>query len=205
MSILRTVVAIAMSGMMVDGSQAATFVRIVHSNHTMLALNGDITLGDAEQFQDIVMAPDGGHPITAIVLNSPGGNLVASVALAKLVRERNFITIVGPGATCASACFLVFAAGHVKYADYTSFLGVHSVADKGGLQTTDSRTATFAFARIIEALGTPAQVVDKLLATPPQQIVQLTASDLRGMGVIMTGNKARKTDPPRRAPPALLY
>jgi hypothetical protein len=203
--------AIAFIGCMIltTDAAAATFTRVVHSSQTMIFLSGDIVQGDAERLRDLIARADEGRPITTIVLDSPGGNLVTSLALASLVHGQNLNTIIGPKATCASACFLVFAAGNVKYADYACYVGVHGVADKGGLETADSRAATVAFARIVQHLGAPPSIISKLLTTPPHNIVRLTAADLQGMGVVMTGRRAR---PPRVAPtsahpmaPAAIY
>jgi hypothetical protein len=188
---LRSAVLALISSMPLCIGEAATLTRVVHANQTMILLNGVIERGDAEQLRELIASADEEQPITAILLDSPGGNLVASVALAILVRGRSLTTIVGPKATCASACFLVFAAGNARYVDYASYVGVHGVADKGGQETAESRAATVAFARIVQRLGAPPSIVTKLLTTPPREIVQLTAEDLRGMGVVMTGRRVR--------------
>jgi hypothetical protein len=44
-------------------------------------------------------------------------------------------TAVASGATCASSCFLIFAAGIHKYADYGATLGVHGVSDGNGQES----------------------------------------------------------------------
>jgi len=165
-------------------AKAATFVRITEQNQTLIALTGEIMLGDAEKFRDLLSQSGG---INAVKLDSPGGNLVASIALAKLARSQGLSTIIGPNAVCASSCVLIFAAGREKFADRESFIGVHGVADKGGEETPDARAATLAFARYVRDLGAPPSVIHKLVSTPPYEIVALTLADLRGMGATITG------------------
>jgi len=162
---------------------AANFMRMTEQNHAVIALTGEIIPGDDEKLRAI-LASSGA---TSLRLDSPGGNLVASISLAKLVRAQGLSTIIGPNAACASACFLIFTAGREKFADRESFIGVHGVADKGGTETADSKAATLAFARYVQELGAPPSVVYKLVSTPPNEIVQLTLADLRGMGTTITG------------------
>jgi hypothetical protein len=47
--------------------------------------------------------------------------------LAEIIKFAKMATNVGQGATCASACFLIFAGGETKFANYTAQIGVHGV------------------------------------------------------------------------------
>jgi len=184
MRIQAAILALAGSLTSVLPATAATFVQIAEQNQMMIALTGEIMLGDDEKFRDLLEQSGGVH---AVKLDSPGGNLVASIALAKILRGYGLNTIIGPNAVCASACVLIFAAGREKFADRESFIGVHGVADKGGEETADARAATLAFARYVQDLGAPPSVVYKLISTPPNEIVALSLADLRGMGAAITG------------------
>jgi hypothetical protein len=64
------------------------------------------------------------------------------------------------GAVCASACFLLFAAGEPRTAHPNSFIGVHKAADNDGRETYKSREATRAM--VAQQLGVPSTIADKM-------------------------------------------
>jgi hypothetical protein len=192
-------------GMSIPASNgdAATLTTLLTDKGAIIALKGDIALSDAEALQARFRAAEAnGHAIRGLQLDSPGGNLIGGLALARLVRAHTDLqTTVSYGATCASACFLVFAAGEAKSADYGSFIGIHGAADKSGQVTDDAMAATRAMARFSMEVGVPAPIAQKLIDTPPDTIVWLSAADLRSMGVTMAG---RPVQAPRGGPRPLV-
>jgi hypothetical protein len=83
-----------------------------------------------------------GKSVENVQLNSAGGRLIEGVKLAAAVREAKISTTVGQGAVCASACFLVFAAGDPTFVSDGARIGVHKAADKDGRETMLSGAAT---------------------------------------------------------------
>jgi hypothetical protein len=82
-----------------------------------IGITGEIVEGDSDTFiGSIKQANLAGKLVGNVRLNSPGGNLLEGVKLADAVRAGKIATNVGRTATCASACFLVFAAGYEKNA-----------------------------------------------------------------------------------------
>lgn len=155
---------------------------------TRLDLVGDIVPGDAEILKlAIQKANSAGRVVVTIRLNSRGGNLLESVAIADIVRKGKIATSVLSNSTCASACFVIFAAGNEKYAHYTAQIGVHGASDQAGQETLQSSAATVGMARVIKELGVPAGIVGKMVVTPPDQMVWLTVDELRSMETKMFG------------------
>ena len=87
-------------------------------------------------------------------------------------------TNVGQNATCASACFLIFAAGETKYAFVRARIGVHGASENG----TGSRRGTKAMAHIAEQLDVPESIIRRMVNTPPNDVTWLSLNDLRLMG-----------------------
>lgn len=88
-----------------------------------ISVSGTIASGDADLVAArIKSATDAGKLVTSVRLNSDGGNLLEGVRLAALVRSAKLSTNVGQNATCASACFLVFAAGDTNPRMFTPAL-----------------------------------------------------------------------------------
>jgi hypothetical protein len=163
---------------------------------TVVVLSGDIEEGDTDGAEALIKtANDDGRLVTAIRLDSPGGSLAESVKLAELIRRAKLPTLVVSGSRCASACFVVFAAGIEKFASHGAAIGVHGVSDRFGHQTAQTEAATRSMARITAAFGVPPAIVRRMIGTAPSDIAWLSPDDLRAMGAIMT-------DRPKRFAPA---
>jgi hypothetical protein len=153
-----------------------------------LSLEGDIVPGDSDRFYDILKtARDAGRKAVALRLRSRGGNLAEGLRLAEAVRQAGLQTIVDDAAICASACFIVFAAGTARQASHSASLGVHGASDREGRETVRSNAATITMARAVRDLGVPPAIIGKMVVTPPSGMVWLDVSELTAMGVSMTG------------------
>ncbi len=187
----RTNAILLIGAALVSGSNAdaAHFTTIVSEEGMSIVLRGDIEFNDRAVLESLLDAMDRHGPSPQkILLDSPGGSLLGGIGLARLIQRRgDLATKVAYGSTCASACFLVFASGREKSADYSSFIGVHGVADKDGRVSNRTEAATLAMARVSEELGVPEAINMKIVTTPPNEIVWLTAEDLKSMGVSMIG------------------
>ena len=174
---------------------AATFKSYTSNEGRIVAvLSGRIEPGDADRLSSIILEANRANKlVSGVRLNSQGGDLVEGLKLINVVRTAKIATVVPNNATCASACFLAFAAGAEKYVSYSGIVGVHGASDKGA-ETPDSSAATIIMARAVKELGTPPAVIGKMVVTPPSEIVWLTPNELRSMGAVMTG-KPRQTVP----------
>jgi hypothetical protein len=144
-----------------------------------ISISGVIAPGDADLLKArIKEANDAGKPVTSLRLNSEGGNLLEGVRLADAVRFAKISTNVRQGATCASACFLIFAAGETKYANISARIGVHGASEKGVV----SRAATTSMADVAKELDVPWSIIRRMINTPPGEVEWLSLSDLRLMG-----------------------
>lgn len=163
-----------------------------NNGRILVLVTGDIVPGDADTFTTIVkQANSAGKLVVNIRLNSPGGNLLEGVKLADAVRFGKIGTNVGKNATCASACFLVFAAGTTKFANYTARIGVHGASDQSGAETAASEAATVSMAKVARELGVPAAIIGRMVVTPPAEMVWLTPQDLETMGTTMVGKPSQ--------------
>ncbi len=177
------------------GGWSATLTSYVSKEgKQVIVLSGEIALGDTEQLQALTKAAnDAGRLVSGIRLNSIGGSLLEGAKLADAIRYAKIASVVPNGATCASACFVAFAAGAEKYASYSASIGVHGASKRDG---TESGDGTIAMAKIVKELGVPSAIIGKMVVTPPDQIVWLTPDDLRSLGSTMTGKPAQVAPPP---------
>jgi hypothetical protein len=154
----------------------------------VITLSGQIITGDSDIFiSEIQRANAAGKSVENVQLNSAGGRLIEGVKLAAAVREAKISTTVGQGAVCASACFLIFAAGDPKFVGDGARIGVHKASEKGGRETMSSGAATEAMAHFARELGVPSSIVSRMVRTPSKQIGWLDLQDLKAMGVSLAG------------------
>lgn len=186
---LRGILVALLSSACVSQALAANITELKWKDgRTRITIEGEILPGDSDKFKALIKTiNDSGRSVHGVRLNSPGGNLAEGVAIADTVRFAKVLTIVPPSAQCASACFIVFAAGNEKFASYSAFVGVHGASDSSGRETVQSGAATLSMARIVKDLGVPAAIIGKMVVTPPEKIIWLSPDDLRSMSVNMTG------------------
>jgi hypothetical protein len=178
---------------MVDQASAADLKpSTTKDGRIVVSISGEITEGDAESLKAAIkVANDASKFVSSVRLNSIGGNLLEGVKLAEVVKFAKMATNVGQGATCASACFLVFAAGQTKFANYTAQIGVHGASDQTGAETVQSGAATISMARVAKDLGVPPAIIGRMVVTPPAEMVWLSPTDLQSMGTTMIGKPSQ--------------
>ena len=148
----------------------------------LLSASGEVRLGDEERLRDALRAVPKGARLAGISLDSPGGDLEEGLRLATAVHDARLPTVVDDGAKCASACFIVFAAGSHLFASTTALVGVHSVAFRGR-DNPDAQAATVRMARRLAEYGVPDAILGKMVSAQPSQIWWLNRSDLESMRV----------------------
>jgi hypothetical protein len=193
----RIALAIVISCAIPSAASAATFKSVATKDgKTIVLLSGEISEGDADTLKaSIKAANDAGKLVSGLRLNSPGGNLLEALKLANAVQFAKVATNVAGNATCASACFLVYAAGATKFANYTAQVGVHGASDKQGEETLASGAATVSMARAAKDLGVPPAIIGRMVVTPPNEMVWLTPQDLLSMGTTMVGKPTQTVSP----------
>ena len=197
---VASLLTLVLSGL-VAGAASAAYVRSTTSSEgkEVVFLDGTIEEGDSRDLNSIIKkANSENRLVSAIRLNSPGGSLGEGAKIAAIVQYGKIATVVPAGAKCASACFLVFAAGPEKYASYTANVGVHGASDRSDQEEGD---ATVSMGRVAKQLGVPESIIGKMVITPPDQIVWLSPNELRAMGTILTGKPSQS--PPQTQRPQL--
>jgi ATP-dependent protease ClpP protease subunit len=164
------------------GQAAEIKTLAVQNNKTMLSLTGGIVLGDKVNFLNAIAWAGSGRPIKAVQLNSLGGSVLEAVEIAGIVRKFNIATSVVNDETCASACFIIFAAGYPKFAAPRAMIGVHSAHH--GTTGKEIAAATLAIGRYLRELGVSEAIVGKLVLARPNEMAWLTMDDLHAVGAL---------------------
>ena len=132
----------------------------------LVVAQGEIKEGDDKRLHDFVAALPAGTKLYAIGLDSPGGNLREGVYLANSIHSTGLPTIVSSRGMCASACFLMFAAGSPRMAAINARIGVHS-ASADGEDNGPAQAVTTMMARKAAGFGVPSSIIGKMVTTSP--------------------------------------
>jgi uncharacterized protein YecT (DUF1311 family) len=135
-----------------DASQGMEFTKSVVPAGTAIKATGPIRAGDAAKLEslvrDVTVDEKG---LRRIILESPGGEVGEAVRVAEIIRNNNFVTLVG--GECASACAMIlYPAGRYSYLIGQGKLGFHSCYDK---QLVVHPECTEAIAKIAASFGFP--------------------------------------------------
>jgi hypothetical protein len=117
-----------------------------------------------------------GKKATAIILNSPGGNVVGGDGLAGVIYQHHLMTGVAHGGFCASACVEAWASGIVKTVPSDGAVAVHHATGRMHNDQDDMGTTDY-MVNVYRRLGAPASVLDATLNTPSKDIHPLTPDE----------------------------
>ncbi|MBC7635052.1 MAG: hypothetical protein H7251_05560 [Acetobacteraceae bacterium] len=154
------------------------------NGQVILRAQGVVDSGDAVRLHAALGRAAAYGQVASIAFDSPGGNVAEGIALAREIRRSGLPLVVAGKQTCASICFLIFAAAPVRYVARTARVGVHSASDASGGESPGSRAATTVLARAAAGYGVPSEILEKMIATAPGRMAWLTDTDLASMGVI---------------------
>lgn len=156
-------------------AEAATFG--LSTDGSTAYLKGKIELGDAARFDMLV---ESAKP-RMLELDSTGGNLVAGVAIGMKARERRMKTLVRNGATCASACGIIWVSANERYLDDKARVGFHSAAEAGKSARVDF--ANDGIAKYLFSLGMRMEFVVFALQSDPRGVSWLGHENAPRLGV----------------------
>jgi hypothetical protein len=137
-------------------------------------MTGMIGNQEAARFEAIMKE----HPATSIiVITSIGGFTQQAFMIARDIANGAF-TVAVEG-NCGSACVMILAAGETKFVVNGAKIGVHRAIDGSvNAETDDTRRDTQIMANLLAAHGMPESAKAEMLATPPNEIYNLTDEEL---------------------------
>jgi len=201
-----------------SATEAATIRTLEHDQLgvTLLQLEGEIEKDDDERIRKGLAELAGKAPPGQLYLSlrSDGGAVDTALTIAKRLREAGIGTIVLPGASCYSACAMIFFGGYSqearaprRIAFVGSRLGVHrmQVRPRPGLikelqakkvdPVVIHDVAQERLGEMIAAmlnLEISPQVLARMFQTPHRAMHVLTPSEIAGAGIVLvSGRKGR--------------
>ena len=171
----------------------------IDSGLVVIKAFGEIAPGDSDRLMSVlVLLPT--KEAHVLALNSPGGSVVAGQSLATMIKQTGLGVYVSDSATCASACFLLYAAGRSKFYSPGARVGIHS-ASGPDYETPASMAMTTVAARTMSDMGVPDAIVGRMIRTPPGSMAWLSEAELVSMGAINLDRLNSSPPPVAAAPP----
>lgn len=177
------------------------------SNHKALVVSGQLDHGDDYRFIRLALET----PETkSVLLSSPGGSLDAGLVMAAAFRRMNFVTIVPPRATCASACALAWLGGTRRMVSETGKVGFHAAYNNRDGKAQESGVGNALIGSFLNEIGLKRSAVIYITQAPPEGMQWLTINDASRIGIdyermegaMATATTAAATPPPPAVAPA---
>ena len=166
----------------------------IGDGEVLIAGRGPILRGDFDRLGQFIANMPQTDRIVGIAFDSPGGSVIEAEKIATLVHAYSLIVLVGRGNEYSSACFLPFAAAAKRFVASDALVGIHSASDDGQ-ETVGSLATTTAMARDAADYDVPADILGKMVRTPPNRAYWLTPHDLASMNVVILEDQVRQRSP----------
>ena len=173
----------------------------VQSEHVLVRLAGPIEAGDAAAFVAYIGHIQHDSKI-GLYLDSPGGLIAEAEKIAHAIHVGGYPVVVGVDGTCASACFMLFAASPERFAFSGARIGVHSASLPGQSESLVTMGLTTIMARDVTYYGVPPDIVGRMVTTAPQEMAWLTRPEEIEMGVRFLDEPTSAAPVPDLRPPA---
>jgi tetratricopeptide (TPR) repeat protein len=140
---------------------------------------GDLALGDEKKFINVALSSGD----AVVVLQSPGGNLIAGIEIGRAIHLKGFATYVPDNIQCASACALAWLGGRVRYMSNSARVGFHAVYVDNGGKAAVSSSGNALVGAYLNQIGLPPPAIVYITEASPQGMQWLTFTDAQRYGI----------------------
>ncbi len=171
---------LALSILNCEAARAASIIKARgNAESVVIRVAGELAASDQDRFVQIA----GSLARALVVFDSPGGNLFAGLEIGKIIRFKQFDTLVPNGSACASACALAWLGGATRLIGATGHIGFHAPFTRGSGVISVSAVGNAAVIRYLNELGLSAAATLYITKTPPEQMKWLGFLEARSVGI----------------------
>jgi ATP-dependent protease ClpP protease subunit len=168
-----------------SGPSRAADITVSHADSfDIVHVDGQITQQDPDEFDRVTQGLGAmfNRPVI-VILNSPGGNMLASLAIGETVRAHSFATGVVNNALCASGCAMIWVAGTSRFLGNSAKLGFHAAYTISDDDKKESGQANALVGAYLDRLGLSYSAVAYATAAGPDQMQWLHPADAQSIGI----------------------
>lgn len=166
-------------------AQGLVFTSMV-GDRMVIFLLGEVTERSRAEMLPLLRAYRG----ATVVLEGPGGLLLPGLAIGREIRATGARTLVLDGASCASACGLIWLAGAERDLGDTARIGFHSASEQRGGRPFVSPSGNALVGAYLRELGLGDASIVRLTDEAPQRMAWLTRRELRQLDIELTSMPA---------------
>lgn len=148
----------------------------------LIYIQGEIESVDSDKFRRVVSKTTHGN----ILLESPGGDLLAGLQIGEQIRSRGFSTGVAPEMACASACALAWLAGSTRYMAPSALIGFHAAYIETNGEAQESGVANALVGAYLTELGLGMDAIIFATSAGPDEMNWLNAAQALSAGIDLT-------------------
>jgi ATP-dependent protease ClpP protease subunit len=167
------------------GPSRAADITVSHADaFEIVHVDGQITQEDPDEFDRVTrgLGQVFNRPVI-VILNSPGGNLLASLLIGETVRSHSFATGVLNNAVCASGCAMIWVAGTPRLLGNSAKLGFHAAYTISDDDKKESGQGNALLGAYLDKLGLSYAAVAYATAAGPDQMQWLHPADAQSIGI----------------------
>jgi len=177
-------------------AQAADIVvKPLEGGATLIAIDGELELGDIDSFQAKTEPLPVGR--TTVEFRSRGGRLLAGIRIGAQIRAKRFNTVVPGGAQCASACALAWLGGARRFVGEDSSVGFHTAYILKTAGPAESGPGNAILGAYLNQIGLSEEAILYITHAAPTSVQWMSLEEAAEYGIVVA-----KLPPAGVRPPA---
>ena len=161
---------------------------------SLVIIKGQMIAGDIDTFR----TKTNGIQNALVALHSDGGQLMAGIEIGKIIRLKNYFTVVPAGSRCASACAVAWLGGTRRFLDGNAKIGFHAAYVVRSGQASETGVGNALLGSYLGQLGLPEQAIVYITAAAPNSMTWLDVGEANQRGIYVAKLDAK----PQAARPA---
>jgi hypothetical protein len=168
----------------------------------VFVIRGPINAGDENRFYELARLAEN----AVVLLESPGGEVDAGLAIGAEIAIRGFSTQVVDGEGCHSICAVVWLSGKRRYMSANADISVHAAYRlekdlEGGISVSESGVANSKIGAFLNELGLSYSAVQYFtLARPDDPLLPVTPEIAQALDIDVYVNQSGQTIVPAERP-----
>lgn len=178
---MRLLPALLLAALLAGAARAAEFERVElpGAEGAGIKLSGIIAPGDEAAFAAI----SAGMPRSVLLTTGPGGSVGAAIAIGTDLHNRGWSTLVPAGATCASACSMIWLAGNRRMLADGGLVGFHAMSIRQDGIAMETHRPDVDLRRWLNQLGYSEDTTATIVNTPSRLVRWLDRLELQANGI----------------------
>jgi hypothetical protein len=162
-------------------ARAARFERVDLPNApgAGIKLSGVIMPGDETRFREV----SEGMANAVVLTTGPGGSVGAAIAIGTDIRNRGWTTLVPAGASCASACSMIWLAGARRLLADGGWIGFHAMSIHRDGVSIETHAPDVNLREWLSQLGYTEDTTATIVNTPAALVRWLDRAELQANGI----------------------